>query len=329
MPSFGVASAQTSTDERVREARRDLLDQAQAARTRGDHQQALSLALRAIEIQSSPSLRLFAAGEQAALGRWAASFANARLCRNEAERDTTLRNRDEIIAVCTRMSTEAGPHVGYVSVSMPPESDALTLRVGDALLPRVLWGRPFVVDAGNTSITIERDGASIFSEQVNVAPGETTPVMISPQSLRRPVAANTDRHPRSEGHSTVTTSPSIAPWVVFGSGVAVAAVGAVLYGVSYTMVSCPTASGVCDTQTDAAMVEARAAPIAITGDTLMIAGGVAAAAGLLWALLAPRPAERARAMNRDAHGDRARGTELRCQSGPSLEAAPLGLRVRF
>ena len=60
-----VATAQTSPTEI---ARRDLLDQAEAARAAGDHARALDLATRASQLRVTPSLRLLLAQEHQALG---------------------------------------------------------------------------------------------------------------------------------------------------------------------------------------------------------------------------------------------------------------------
>src|SRR5690349_3172205 len=65
-------------------ARRSLIEQAQQARRAGDHVRALDLAERATQISMSPSLRLFIAQEQTALGRLADAFGNADLCGREA-----------------------------------------------------------------------------------------------------------------------------------------------------------------------------------------------------------------------------------------------------
>src|SRR5215470_10337035 len=85
--------------------RRVLIERAQAARTGNDHAAALDLAQRAAQIAMTPSLRLFIAQEQNALGRLAEAFGNADLCMREAERDESVRNRGVVAATCRALAS--------------------------------------------------------------------------------------------------------------------------------------------------------------------------------------------------------------------------------
>jgi len=115
--ALGIAAvdalAQSDTDPA---SRRLLLDQAQAARTSGDHRRALDIARRAGEIQMSSLVRLFIAGQSSALGMPAEALVMADACSRGAERDATLVNREAIVARCRE--------VGRVAVGVGRRSSA-------------------------------------------------------------------------------------------------------------------------------------------------------------------------------------------------------------
>lgn len=331
-----VAAQQTETDgARALAARRALLDQAQRARDAGDHQAALDAAARALELQNTPSVRLFVGTEQLAVRRYSEALANGRSCRGEALRDAALRNRETIATECGRVEAEAQRHVGAVDVRVPTdridpmEAATLVVRVNGALLPQILWGQPFTVSEGDVAVAVSRDDVELFQQGVRVAAGETVPVAVPPESLRTTSAPVADPSviritiggPRVRARAlappppTPRRGPGAAPWIVVGVGAGVAVAGAVLYGVSHTMARCSENSdGVCDTQQRADEVSANAAPLAITGDALMVTGGLAVAGGLLWAILAPRGS---------AQESTLRANSLR------IEPSGNGLRLRF
>ncbi|MEI8256154.1 MAG: hypothetical protein WCJ30_10835, partial [Deltaproteobacteria bacterium] len=111
-------SAHAQNDAEVA-ARRNLLEQAQAARVAGDHARALDLANRAGRLQMSTSLRMFLAEEQQAVGQFSGALGTAELCVREAERDPALRNRDAILARCNELRAALRPRVGFVTVTVP------------------------------------------------------------------------------------------------------------------------------------------------------------------------------------------------------------------
>src|SRR5215831_11629105 len=99
--------------------RRKLLDTAKKAHLAGNHAQALSLAARAAEIRSTPSVRQFIAEEQYEVGQLENSTNNAELCVIEATEDKALRHREEILADCQELIVQLKKSVARIVVSLP------------------------------------------------------------------------------------------------------------------------------------------------------------------------------------------------------------------
>ena len=116
------AASASGQDAAALATRRELIEQAQAARASYNHQNALDLAERAVRIQPSASLRLFIAQEQNSLGRLAEALGNADQCRRDAESDATQRNREQVAAACRDLATGLRTRVGRVVIQPPSPS---------------------------------------------------------------------------------------------------------------------------------------------------------------------------------------------------------------
>lgn len=80
--------------------RRLLIDQAQEARTRGDHVRALDLARRAARLEMTASLRWFIAEEELANNLAAEAFSSAVLCGREAGHEAASSSREGLVQRC-------------------------------------------------------------------------------------------------------------------------------------------------------------------------------------------------------------------------------------
>lgn len=272
------------------EGRRASMEEAQAARARNDHPAALAAAERALAIQSSPSLRTFIAEENLALGHVAAAFASARLCRSEAERDATLRNREVIIARCSELAAELDRRVGRVRVLAPsPRPEGLAVRVNDEPLPLTLLDTPFPVDPGSVRVRANAADGTVFDGTVAASAGSITEVSVALAAPTRNGAP-----PPVSAPTRATPSPSPAPWIVVGVGGALAVTG----GVFFALVG--TSLGACSegcAEADANAAQGRVDAFWPTAWTLSTVGLGAVAAGVTWALLRPSPRADAEAVS--------------------------------
>lgn len=114
--SLLASGAAAQTDPEVMAAtRRDLLREAQEARTIGDHARALDAAERAGQIGMSLPLRRFIAEEQNAQGLSRPALASAERCLQEAEGDASPA-RDSHVAACQALAA----HLRSRSVGVAP-----------------------------------------------------------------------------------------------------------------------------------------------------------------------------------------------------------------
>lgn len=281
------ATAQTA-DELA--ARRALIEQAEGARTSGQHAQALSFAERAAAIQMSPSLRLFIAREQQALRQYASALGNSELCVREAERDATLRNRDDILAACRAVTTEIQGSSGRVVVHVASAPEGLEVRVGDAVLRSTVFDAPYVVPTGALTVRASAPGHRPFERTIDVAQGSSTTVDV--------VLERIEQETRGPVPPVVTRvqGPGVGPWVLVGVGGAGLVVGGALWLVASMQKSaldamCPgDATRVC-AGLSSGEIDGRVGSINGLSTGAVIAGAVGGAAvvgGVLWYVLAPR-----------------------------------------
>lgn len=201
---LAIAGSLLHAQSRHHEARRAaLLEQAVQARTAGDHARALELANEAAQIHFSTSLRLFIAGEHAALAGTSREPTHAReafdmalRCVQEATDDRRLPDRDRILRVCSDLVATWNPQHADAGVEQPrptvPAVDASVSPPQDAALAQP--PAPMTHDAGMPS-----------------------PVLPTHSSLP-PVPAPPPDH-----------GPGAGPWVVVGAGGALLVLSGVFF----------------------------------------------------------------------------------------------------
>jgi hypothetical protein len=229
-------------------ARRDLIAQAQQARSASQHQQALQLAMRAGRLQMTPSLRRFIAEEQNALGQLAEALGSADLCLREAERDAGATNRDEHISACSSLAEDLRRRVGRVVIEAPsPAPSGLQITVAHAALPDALWGVPYVVTPGLVAIDATVPGRPTFHRDVQIDAANTVNVPISFEGVVAPAGTGTAvvpagaaeaqqpaegqqaRQEAPQDQTTRTSGPGVGPWITVGAGAVVLGLSGVFF----------------------------------------------------------------------------------------------------
>ncbi|MBL8680297.1 MAG: hypothetical protein JNK05_14065 [Myxococcales bacterium] len=273
-------------------ARRALIEQAETARQAGQHAEALTFAERAAAIQMTPSLRLFIAREQQAMRLYASALGNTEVCIRDAERDDSLRNREEIIAGCRTITSEINASSGRIVVRLPNAPAGTEVFVGTERLPLSLIDAPYTVATGSVTVRVSVPQRRPFDRTVNVERGATQTIAVELQL----VEGDSPPPPRT---TTRTVGPGVGPWIVVGAGGAGLVAGGVLWLVASTQRSaldsmCPgDAMRVC-TGLTLEQIDARVGSINGLSTGAVIAGSVGAAAtvgGVLWYVLAPRRTE--------------------------------------
>ena len=160
-------------------ARRTLLERAQAASRARDFAQALTLAQQAAAIEMTPSLRMFLAQQQQALGHHADAMESAEYCVRDATRNTALERRDIILGECRRLSAVSQRQVVLVTVVVPAlHHTSLSIRVGSRELLAAEYNIPVVFDAGQYEVNATAPGQSNHTEVAIGAPGTTLSVIL-------------------------------------------------------------------------------------------------------------------------------------------------------
>ena len=190
-------------------ARRGLIEQAQQARTANNHQQALDLAMRATQIQMSPSLRLFVAQEQNSLGRLADAFGNADTCMREAEADQTLHNRTQVVETCRTLAQDVRRRVGQVTVHTPsPAPSDLAVTVAGNALRSSLWGVAYMVAPGHVAVDASASGYAAFHTEVDVTAGHNMDVTVTLTQQSGGSGSSSNHHEAAHNNNTAQSSTS-------------------------------------------------------------------------------------------------------------------------
>lgn len=311
-------------------ARRDLIAQAEAAATAGDHARAVQLGERAAQLRVTPTIQYFLAREHLALGHPVEALGYSGACARSAEADLTLRNRDGVLQACRDLMAETGRRVVRVIVHVPsPAPPGLAVRVHDAELPATLYDIPYPVAPGVVVVEATAPGHVPFRRELQVAASQTalvdvrldpapvTPpvVAVSPPVERPPVRTPPPRVLRPVDPSP--RGPGVGPWIVAGTGAA----GLILGGVFYAL-----ASGA-QSDRDLACV-GGCVPVSVEHDSryvdfikatnvALVVGAAALAGGVTWFLI-----------DRLTHRE-ARPTALRWDFSPSARGLTLGVGGRF
>ncbi len=211
-----AALAQTTPTEI---ARRELLDQAEAARLTGDHARALELASRAAQLRVTPSLRLLIAQEHTAVGHVLEALDQSSVCAREAAADAAMNNRERILEACRALAASLAQQVGRVVVRVPAAPEGTVVRVAGTEVSAALWGVAFPVVPGEVTVTAEAPGATAFQRVVTVAAGASEDVEVAlVVTARRPPVVIAP--PPVVAPAQPARGPGAGPWIVLGVGAA-------------------------------------------------------------------------------------------------------------
>ncbi len=278
-----LASAQSEADLGTR---RVLLEQAEAARTGGNHMQALDAAQRAGRIQMTPSVRLFIAEELEALGRIAAAYGSADTCVVETERDTAARNRDAILQRCRTLRDGLRARIGYVRLVVPQAlREGLQLSVDGQPVNEALWGVQSVATPGTVVVVATRRGQEIFHREVIVSVGATLDVAVDNSGTPSRGGHEGDRSQSTAG--TARGAP-VGPIVVLSTGALALGAAAVFYGLRQgALARCVVRADAVECSDPMALTTAqRNAPTFNLLTNVMLIGGAAVlATGVTWLIL--------------------------------------------
>ena len=208
------------------ESRQTMLEEAQKARDADDHERALSLASRAGKIRMTPSVRLFIAEEQSAVGQLANSMNNADLCAREASDDKTLRNREKIISACRSLIGKLQKSAARILVLMPdPVPPQAQVMINGHVVPETLYGKFYMLTPGNVRVEASAPGYLPFKRELVVGAGEEGTVTVAmSRDLGPPppvVQAPEPSQPVAVSAAPAQEKSSfreIGPYVVVGTG---------------------------------------------------------------------------------------------------------------
>lgn len=242
-----IADAQTAPDLITR---RQLVEQALAARDAGDHNGALARFLQAGQIQMRPGLRMSIAQEEQALGRTLAACESASQCVVDVQADLASPESARVMQGCAALVASTCAALGRVQVQVAQPAPA-ELRVE-------VQGRPVALTGGSATAYAEPGEVTVramlglrevFTRTAVVQRGATTPVDVDvrPQPAPRvpdpgvqpdaapvaptPVAVRAAT-PHPDNGSTVVSSPGITSRWWFWTGLSVLVVGGTLGGLA-------------------------------------------------------------------------------------------------
>jgi hypothetical protein len=185
---LGWCASAFAQSDRELATRQELISQARDLSDQGKHSEALALAKRAAMIKTTPSLRLFLAEEELALGLVAEAYGSSSQCAAEAEADMRLHDRERILSGCKTLETSLGKRVGRITVKLPfaATPDVHVTVSGEELSPHLL-GAPYVISPGKLTLSVTATGYLPSKIEVYVPEGETVPVDV--RLLREPPLA--------------------------------------------------------------------------------------------------------------------------------------------
>jgi hypothetical protein len=222
-----AAHAQQPADAAAIATRRALLDEAQQARSRGDHAHALQSALSAARIEATASVTMFIAEEQQTLGQLAHSYESAQRCATLAENNAGIPNRGAILARCRELTDQLRPRIGLLNLrfTTPPAANVQVTVNQEAVSQP--GSAPIAVQPGAVVVDASAGGASSFHREVSVGAGENTSVDVELSAA--PAATPTTTASTASTASTAgggASGPGPVPYVIAGVG-AVALIAAI------------------------------------------------------------------------------------------------------
>jgi len=262
------AAAQEGGDEI---ARRTLIEQAEQARTAGDHPRALDLAQRAGALRMTPSVRQIIAYEHEAVGHTLEALDAAEGCEREARIDAALRNRDRILEACGTLATTLRTRVAWVTVRVPqPSPRGLHVRVGERELRPALWGVAWPALPGTFTVDATAEGVR-FHRVVTAAAGAQVEVVVDPTPTPRVEAAR---------------GRSVGPWFLAGGGVLVLGAAGAFAALRASARDERGEADAGDRMGDAVAHNERFETFTVLTNVALGVGASALAGGVLWYVLA-------------------------------------------
>lgn len=279
--------------------RRLWIEQATAAANAGDHARALDLAERADRVQSTPSMRLFIASRQEALGRFVASLGSADQCVRSATRDERTPNRAQVIEQCTAIATRVRARVAVIELRVTPAgaASAVAITLNGTPVNTAHLGAPQYVDPGTIALRATATGFQPWERSVDLASGTNTPIAIELQPVAASARSNSqpNRAPEAvviRGPMRIETrGPGVAPWILAGAGALVmgsAGVFAALRGAALEGCTVANDEIVCRDAMSAQRVRDSAYTHTTLVNVTLAAGGAMVVGGVLWFAFAPR-----------------------------------------
>lgn len=283
-------------------ARRELIAQAEAAATAGDHARAVRLGERAAQLRVTPTIHYFLAREHLALDHPVEALSYAGSCARAAEADPTVRNRDTVLDACRALAAETGARVGRITVRVAgPAPAGLAVRVQGSELAATLLDVAYPVAPGLVVVEASAPGRRAYRREVQVAAGRSesvelrleaeevappAPVVVAPPRVVAPPPAAPVR------------DPSVGPWIVAGAGAASLVVGAVFYGLATGAQDDRTRAQRAGNEADANRFDASYVDSLVSANVAFVVGAVALAGGVTWFVLdrVSRPAPRSVAL---------------------------------
>ncbi len=252
-------------------ARRTLIEQAEQARSAGDHPRALDLAQRAGAIRMTPSVRQIIAYEHEAVGHTLEALDAAQGCEREARLDASLRNRDRILEACASLSTTLRSRVAWVTVRVPrPTPPGLRVTVGGRELRPALWGVAWPALPGALVIdATSEDGR--FHRVVSADAGSPVEVVVDP-------SPGADHVP--------PRGPGAGPWILAGAGALTLGAAAAFAALRVGARDARDEADAADHMEAAISHNERFETFTVLTDVALGVGASALAGGALWYLLA-------------------------------------------
>jgi hypothetical protein len=239
----------------------------------------------------SPSLQLFIAQEERALGQTIEALRDARACARDFEADPTLSHRDEFMASCRAIADELSASMGRLTVRVPADAPTdLRVVVRGEPLGRSAWNTELELVPGTAMVEASAEGREPFSRSVVLGAGGASMVHVELAPLAATRRARVEAPPSS--------GVGAGPWVLVGGGVAALVLAGVFVALHRDAVDerdarCRTPVGDCVVPNAAVAVEANELQErASTYNTVaMVSVGVGVAAtvgGVLWSLVGGR-----------------------------------------
>ena len=243
-----IARAQETDPTRLA-TRRALIEQAERSRDAGLHDVALDLAQRAAQVEITPSLRLFIAQEQYAIGRIAEALGNADACARESDATPASSHRDVVHSTCEALVTMLRERVGTIVVSIAtPPPDGLVVMLDSHPLPSTFWNVPYVVTPGTVRIEANAPGFSapiVRSATVTARAQVTIAIESGPASSTAPPVLDVHAEPAHVPvHRTRTDARPLGPGpaiLAISGGVGLIGAGAALAAWGLTIAQCTNA----------------------------------------------------------------------------------------